>query len=37
MLTDLVMNPNEIDISEQDVKGQETLLDDLVSELELCT
>lgn len=31
MLTDLVVNPKEIDISENDVRGQDDLLEDLVS------
>lgn len=29
MLTDIVLNPSEIDVCEHDVKGQETLLDEL--------
>ena len=31
MLTDLVVNPKEIDVSENDVKGQDELLEDVVS------
>lgn len=29
MLTDLVLNPREIDVTENDIKGQESLLEDL--------